>query len=88
MASCASVIADPAVVEEIAVHARKLIGMDLETYAVYYAGRACPHPKPDVISLKSVCDFADEDKDDTFQNYAAYTSAAVVQVLLEQRLAF
>jgi nucleoside phosphorylase/CheY-like chemotaxis protein len=88
MASGSSVIADASVVEEIAAHARKLIGIDLETYAVYYAGRACPSPKPEVISIKSVCDFADDDKDDMYQSYAAYTSSAIVQVLLEQQLSF
>jgi len=88
MASGSSVVSDPSVVEGIAESSRKLIGVDLETYAVYYAGRSSPHPMPKVMSVKSACDFADEDKDDRFQSYAAYTSVSIVQVLLEQQLTF
>ena len=34
--------------------------------------------------LKSVCDFADPDKDDDFQAYAAYTSANLLWAFLKQ----
>lgn len=88
MASGAAVVSDPSVIEEIKLNSRKLVGIDMETYGVYYAGYVCSGPKPSVLSVKSVCDYADEEKDDRFQDYAAYTSAAVVQALLERHLAF
>jgi nucleoside phosphorylase/CheY-like chemotaxis protein len=54
---------------------RKLIGIDMETYAVYYAAMNCHQPKPLFFSIKSVCDFADKEKNDDYQSYAAYVSA-------------
>ena len=54
---------------------RKLTGIDMETYGVYSAADEAPLPQPSVFALKSVCDFADERKNDDFQAYAAYTSA-------------
>lgn len=88
LASGASVVCDPSVTEQIKANSRKLIGIDMETYGVYYASSVCASPKPKFISIKSVCDFADSDKDDRFQKYAAYTSASVVQELLEHQLPF
>lgn len=70
-----SVVQDTAVIEGIKRGQRKLIGIDMETYAVFYAAENSPVPKPIAVSMKSVCDFADEDKSDDFQEYAAYTSA-------------
>ena len=41
---------------------------------------------PRIIIAKSVCDFGDERKDDTFQRFAAYTSCGFVKELLENVL--
>ncbi|MDP1800841.1 MAG: response regulator [Bacteroidota bacterium] len=77
IASGGSVIADDTVPAGIKMHARKLIGIDMETYGVYYAANNCSRPKPTaVISIKSVSDFANMQKSDNYQNYASYTSAA------------
>jgi nucleoside phosphorylase len=54
---------------------RKLIGIEMEGYAVYYAAENCPKPQPIPIMIKSVVDFATLPKDDTAHRYAAYTSA-------------
>jgi hypothetical protein len=43
-------------------------------------------PTPSNFAFKSVCDFADEDKDDLMQEYAAYTSSAALKIFVEQFL--
>ncbi|WP_416865762.1 MAG: hypothetical protein ACMVP2_26025 [Imperialibacter sp.] len=76
IASGGSVVENTSILETITEHSRKLIGIDMETYGVYYAANNCSKPKPKgVISIKSVSDFADLEKSDNHQNYASYTSA-------------
>ncbi len=76
LATGAHVVQNLDIVDDIQGHARKLIGLDMETYAVFYAANNCTKPRPKgVFSVKSVCDFADSTKNDTYQKYAAYTSA-------------
>ncbi len=48
--------------------------------------RQCPLPQPKAFSIKSVCDFADPSKGDSHRNYAAYTSAAAMQIFVERYL--
>lgn len=76
--SGAAVIADPSVVEDIVGRNRKVIGLEMENYGFFHAAAHASHPRPMAFSVKSVCDFADQDKGDAFQRYAAYTSAQVV----------
>jgi nucleoside phosphorylase/CheY-like chemotaxis protein len=77
LASGAGVIENKKIVDDIKGHSRKLLGIDMETYGVYYAAKHSTKPRPHAfISLKSVTDFADPDKDDSYQRYAAYTSAS------------
>lgn len=68
------VIDDPTRVLEITKNWRKLIGVEMETYAVYRACHESPDPKPRMVSFKSVCDFAAA-KTDSWQAYAAFTAA-------------
>jgi nucleoside phosphorylase len=68
------VIDDPTRVIEITKNWRKLVGVEMETYAVYRACHESPDPKPRFVSFKSVCDFAAE-KTDSWQEYAAFTAA-------------
>lgn len=83
VASGASVLADGSTSQKIKDQHRKLLGIDMETYAVMAAAEFGKRPRPLAISIKSVCDFADGAKDDTHQPYAAYTSAALVRALFE-----
>jgi len=63
-------------VNEIRMHSRKLVGVDMESYGMYYSANHCSHPRPTgYISMKSISDFADPMKSDDFQAYASYTSA-------------
>lgn len=73
--SVAGVIQDSSKVRQLEDVQRKLIGLEMETYGVFYAAQNCTKPRPIPISMKSVTDFGDESKNDTFQHYAAYTSA-------------
>lgn len=75
-ASGAGVIENKQVIEEIKGHSRKLIGIDMETYGVFYSAKNCSKPRPfGVFALKSISDYGDTDKNDDFQSYAAFTSA-------------
>jgi nucleoside phosphorylase len=62
-------------------HNRKLKGLDMESYGVFYAVENSYRPKPKVIVCKSICDFGDKEKNDNYQDYAAYTSAAFLNYL-------
>jgi len=75
IASVAGVTENKAVIEELKKHQRKIIGLEMETYGVFYSANNCSNPKPKALSLKSICDFADINKNDSYQEYAAYTSA-------------
>jgi nucleoside phosphorylase len=68
------VIDDPRRILEITRNWRKLVGVEMETYAVYRACHESPDPKPRMVSFKSVCDFA-ADKTDSWQTYAAFVAA-------------
>ena len=63
-------------------------GVEMEGYGVAYAATHAMEPKPHVIIAKSVCDYADERKDDKYQRFAAYTSCGLVKDLLERVLEY
>ena len=86
VASGAAVLADPRYAELIKTQHRKLIGIDMETYAVLAAAEECSLPQPKAFSIKSVSDFADPSKGDSHRNYAAYTSAAALKIFVERYL--
>jgi nucleoside phosphorylase/CheY-like chemotaxis protein len=70
-----AVIEDKNVVDAVKEHARKLIGIEMETYGVFYAAENCCKPRPKFLAVKSVSDFADDKKNDLAHDYAAFTSA-------------
>ncbi len=74
-ASVAGVIENSAIIKQLKSHDRKLLGLEMETYGVFYAANNCANPKPIPLSIKSISDFADTAKNDEYQRYAAYTSA-------------
>jgi nucleoside phosphorylase len=86
VASGAAVLEDDRIACMVAHQHRKLLGIEMETYGVYAAAEECPLPQPKVFSLKSVCDFADTEKSDDFQAYAAYTSASALRMFVERFL--
>lgn len=84
VATGASVLAVNGSLDDTKDHWRKLIGLDLETYGVFYAAENFGIPKPLVLSAKAVTDFADSEKDDRWRSYAAYASAGVINLIIEQ----
>lgn len=56
-------------------HQRKLIGLEMEIFGLFYSARNGFNPKPKAMAFKSVCDFGDKEKSDNYQKYAAFTSA-------------
>lgn len=78
VASGAMVLADNKVVDDIKKFNRKIIGIEMETYGVYYAATYSSDPRPIAMSMKSICDFGDHEKADAYQKYAAFTSAKFI----------
>jgi len=56
-------------------HQRKLVGLEMETYGIFYSAYNGFNPKPIPLSIKAVCDFGDKHKEDNYQKFAAFTSA-------------
>jgi len=84
VASGSAVLADGDVVQEIKAQHQELIGIEMEIYGLYAAAHAASAPQPKFFAVKGVCDFADPDKGDDHQRYAAYASANVARLLIER----
>lgn len=83
VASGAAVLADSGVLSEIEQQHRKLLSVEMESYGAYAAAFEARIPQPLPVSMKAICDFADEKKNDVYQDYAAYTSASILRALVE-----
>lgn len=82
-----SVVGDTELVNtRILNHARKTIGLDMESYGVFYAATYGISNKTIPICIKSVSDFANVEKKDDYQPYAAYTSSEFTKYLIEHIL--
>lgn len=82
IASGASVVTDPEIVEDIIANQdRDVLGIEMEIYGMYYAAYCGLNPKPKFIALKSVSDFANQGKNDDYHAYASYTSAKAFEIL-------
>lgn len=85
IASGASVVTDPDIVEDIINNQdRDVLGIEMEIYGMYYAAYCGLSPKPKFIALKSVSDFANQGKNDDFHAYASYTSAKAFEILAKE----
>lgn len=82
VASGSAVLADGSELDKIRLQHREVIGVEMEIYGMYSAAATASAPSPKVFALKSVCDFADPEKADGAQRYAAYTSARVLELLM------
>ncbi|WP_081783652.1 phosphorylase family protein [Xylanibacter brevis] len=89
MTSVPAVIASEKKIADLKAHARKLIGIEMESYGVFYAAEQAHRLRPKyTISIKSASDLADKDKTDIYQPYASYTSAAIMKYIIENELEF
>ncbi len=86
VASGAAVISDEETCESIKKQHRKLLGIEMESYAIYSAAFESMLPKPVAFTAKSVVDFANGQKDDSFHEYSAYASAEIVREFIENYL--
>lgn len=85
VATGAAVIADPDKVKDIInSQVRDLVAIEMEVYGVYYAANWAISPRPKFIAIKSVCDYADAEKNDDFHDYAAYTSVKVFEKMAKE----
>ena len=89
MTSVPAVIASERKIADLKAHARKLIGIEMESYGMFYAAEHAHQLRPQyTISIKSASDLADKDKNDKYQAYASYTSAALMKYIVENELEF
>ena len=89
IASGSSVVANSEVLaKQIHSQQRMTAGLDMEAYAVAYAAAHAPCPRPTAIIVKSVCDYADSEKSDQYQKFAAYTAAEFANLLYEKYLPY
>lgn len=86
MACGSAVVTSKGVLSKVKSQARKVIGLDMESYGVYLACRDVCYPSANAIVIKSISDFADRKKDDAGQGYAAYTSASFAMYLIQNVL--
>jgi nucleoside phosphorylase len=84
LASGAAVLDTRGPIEEVERRWRKLVGVEMEAYAVHCACQEARSPVPEYLCAKSICDFA-EDKKDHWQSFAAFTAAEFChQFLIEE----
>lgn len=86
VATGATVLEDPDIVKSIVEQHRETIGVEMEAYGFAYAASVSRDTPPITMIIKSVCDFANPDKNDNWQNYAAYTSAMLAYKIIENHL--
>ena len=85
--SGAAVVADKDLVTDIRNQSRKIVGIDMENYALYYgASNSGRERAPLFFSAKAVVDYADKDKDDNFQQFGAYIAARYTKWLIGELL--
>lgn len=89
MASVPAVIASQFVIDELRKLGKSIIGIEMEAYGMFLAAaNSIKHRPIYVASLKSVSDYATKEKNDKYQEYAAYTSAAVLKHIVVNSLSY
>ena len=83
MVSGLSVVASATVMHEAQQQHRKMLGLEMEAYAIYAAAELSSRECKRVV-LKGVCDFGTSEKADNFQKKAAMRSALCLRALLTQ----
>ncbi|MDC5626367.1 hypothetical protein RFW85_03415 [Acinetobacter sp. 12966] len=86
LASSSTVLADKVTLETIVnTQNRDLMGIDMEVFGLY---SACHYHFKNIyfFAIKGVCDFADAEKNDDFQEYAAKNSAFTLNLYFQKNL--
>jgi nucleoside phosphorylase len=84
VASGEKVIADTKTVPELQNHWTKLIGIEMEAYGTARAAYTAPS-RPEFLMVKGICDWANPDKNDEWQAYAADVAATYVINFLKSK---
>ena len=80
VASGGAVHADGKIIDDVRrLQNRDLLGIEMEIYGVYAAAQLASGPQPKVFAIKGICDYADPDKHDGTQRFAAFASAKIMQ---------
>jgi nucleoside phosphorylase len=69
------VVASKAVMDNLEKHWRKVIGVEMEGFAIFQTAHEADEPKPLPLLIKSICDYGNKAKNDDYHQLAAYTSA-------------
>ncbi|WP_438482568.1 phosphorylase family protein [Oleiharenicola lentus] len=77
-ACSAAVIANDSSFEEMERQKRKVVGVEMEALGCYDAAYQLGELRPEVLSIKAVCDLGDGAKNDRYQRYCAYLAAQAV----------
>lgn len=90
IASVPAVISNKQEIDKLKIQGeRKLKGVEMEAYGMFYAACNAIKPLPKfVATLKSISDFADAEKNDLYQEYAAFTSASLLKYLIINELKY
>jgi len=88
MASGSSLVAHKDVISKIVQVNDKAVGVDMESYGVAYACKNTWMREPDFLVMKSVSDFADEEKDKKVQEACSYISAAAALEIISSHYDF
>ena len=84
-----AVIGNSKIVDQmIKQHSRKTVGLDMESYGIFFAANYGIDKSTIPICLKSISDFADEIKGDEFHKYASYTSCEFAMYLIQNVLEY
>jgi len=84
VASGEKVIADTKTVPELQNHWTKLAGIEMESYGTALAAYTA-ESRPEFLMVKGICDWANPDKNDEWQTYAADVAAVFVVNLLRSK---
>lgn len=72
--------------ERILKHSRKTIGIDMESFGILSACENSIYGSVKSLCIKSVSDYADSEKGDDYQEYAAFTSTMFAKYVIEELL--
>lgn len=87
MATGSAVVTNREIVnKQIHTMYRETIGLDMEAFGVVYAAQNATAPRPKALVIKSICDYANNEKSDQYQKFAAYTSCEFAKLLMEKFL--
>jgi nucleoside phosphorylase len=85
-ASGSAVVASTDRIKEIADQHRKMAGIDMEMYGVYKSLKLSCRPEIMFFGVKTVVDFADEQKSDNLHNYGAIVSSRFAVMAIKELL--